>query len=89
MSSIADGHIRVFTDDKDEPLITAFDPNPLEVKYLSFASHGGADVEYLYNCVSDKTSVLSGNAIPKLVEESWSTLSDAPVEGESRLDFTS
>lgn len=81
--SILVGHIRVFTDDKDEPLISAFDPNPLPVKYLSFASYQSASVEFLYNCASDKTSVLSGNAIRREpATEEWTSLSDAPLDGE-------
>jgi len=60
-----DGHINVFTDNNVEPLLSAYDPNPLPVKYISFASFEYANVEYLYNCVSDKSAVLSANSIPK------------------------
>lgn len=63
-------------------MITAYDPNPLPVKYMSFASYEGATVEYLYNCVSDKTAVAPSNAIPKEPIAEWSSLSDAPLDGE-------
>lgn len=46
----------MYTDNKATPLISAFDPFVLPVKYLSFGSYQGAQVEYLYNCVSDKTT---------------------------------
>lgn len=83
---ISEGHIRVFTDDKDSPLISAYDPNPLKVKYLSFASFQGASVEYLYNCESDKTAVLSSNAIRKEEAEApTSNLLDAPLHGKQFL----
>lgn len=82
-SLFIDGHINVFTDDNPEPLIRAYDPLPLPIKYVSFASHHSASVEFLYNCVSDKTGVLSPNAIQK---EPWhgqaNSLSEVPVEGE-------
>lgn len=59
------GHINLYTDNKPTPFISAYDPFVLEVKYLSFASYQGASVEFLYNCVSDKTTPDTGNEIKK------------------------
>lgn len=60
-----DGHIKVFTDNKAEPIIEAYDPFVLPVQYLSFASYQGSQNEYLYNCKSDKTTVDTSNDIKK------------------------
>lgn len=59
------GHIKVFTDNKAEPIIEAFDPFVLPVQYLSFASYQGSPNEYLYNCNSDKTTIDTSNDIQK------------------------
>lgn len=78
-----DGHINVLTDNKAEPLLSAYDPNPLPVKYISFASFEYANVEYLYNCVSDKTALVS--AVPKKPAHQVdpNDLQTVPVEGIS------
>lgn len=88
-SNWTDGHIRIYTDNKLQPMIEAFDPFVSDVKYLryyedsaffdwiastnlhfsyshtSFATYQGASNEYLYNCVSDKTTVDTSNEIQK------------------------
>lgn len=44
------GEIILYTSQfKEKPLIMAFDPHPLPVKYISF----GAYVDYYYNCQKD------------------------------------
>lgn len=55
----------MYVDNKPEPLIEAFDPFVLPVQYVSFASYQGAAVEFLYNCVSDKTTTDTSNSIEK------------------------
>lgn len=46
-------------------MLEAFDPFVSAVKYLSFATYQGASNEYLYNCVSDKTTIDTSNDIQK------------------------
>lgn len=58
------GHIKVYADNKPKPLIEAYDPFVLPVKYVSFATYQGAKVEFLYNCVSDKTTQETNNDVP-------------------------
>lgn len=80
---IADGHIRVYTDNKPEPIIDVYDPFVLPVKYMSFSSFQGATNEYLYNCVSDKTTIDNSNDIPKQpVATSTNDLAKVPLDGE-------
>lgn len=46
-----DGHIRIWSElDKSKPLATAFDENPLDVKFVSFAIYEPAHMEFFYNC---------------------------------------
>lgn len=72
------GHIKVYTDNKAKPLIEAYDPFVLPVKYVSFASYQGANVEFLYNCVSDKTTQETNNDVPDSTTIS-NELSAAPL----------
>ncbi|XP_031620433.1 uncharacterized protein LOC116338976 [Contarinia nasturtii] len=61
------GHIKVYIENKPEPVIEAFDPFVLPVKYISFASYQGASNEFLYNCISDKTTIDTSNQKPVAV----------------------
>lgn len=61
----AGGHIKVYVDNKPEPIIVAYDPFVLPVEYMSFASYQGANVEFLYSCDSDKTTTDTSNDIQK------------------------
>lgn len=80
MKLFSDGHIRVHTDNKAEPLIEAFDPFVLPVQYMSFASYQGASAEFLYNCVSDKTSLDLSKDVHKQPEVTTNDLALVPVE---------
>lgn len=75
----------MFTDNNAEPLLSAYDPNPLPIKYISFSGFEYSTTEYLYNCASDKTAVLSANSIPKKPAQQIdpSDLQTVPLEGKS------
>lgn len=78
----SDGHIRVHTDNKEKPILEAYDPFVLPVQYLSFASYQGASVEFLYNCVSDKTTADASKDIHPLPAVTTNDISEIPLEGE-------
>lgn len=82
-----DGHIRVHTDNKAEPIIEAYDPFVLPVQYMSFASFQGASVEFLYNCASDKTSLDVSKDVHKQPEVTTNDLALVPVEGKHISKF--
>lgn len=76
------GFIKVFGDNKPEPIIEAYDPFVLPVEYVSFASYQGANVEFLYNCISDKTTIDTSNDIKKQpVVPQTNDLSEVSLEG--------
>lgn len=81
------GHINLYLNNKPEPVISAYDPNPLQVKYVSFASHQSSQVEFLYNCASDK----SGNPATVRTTSAPPTddtdLSKATVDSECTFCF--
>lgn len=83
------GHINLYLNNKPEPVISAYDPNPLQVKYVSFASHQSSQVEFLYNCASDK----SGNPATVRTTSAPPTddtdLSKATVDSECGTLFVS
>lgn len=63
-------------------MIEAFDPFVTEVQYLSFASYQGASNEYLYNCISDKTTIDTSNDIQKQpISTSTNDLSRVSLDG--------
>lgn len=75
------GYLNVYLNNKPEPVISAYDPTPLQVKYVSFASYQFSQVEFLYNCVSDKSgnpaAVRSTSAPPT----DDTDLSKTPLDG--------
>lgn len=82
-TNFLDGHIKLYTDNKPEPMIEAFDPFVLSVQYVSFASYGGASNEFLYNCISDKSTIDTSNDIPKNpVEIPTNDLSQASLDSK-------
>lgn len=67
-------------------MIEAFDPFVTEVQYLSFASYQGASNEYLYNCISDKSTIDTSNDIQKQpVATSTNDLSRVSLDGMFEL----
>lgn len=80
----ADGHIRVYADNNAKPIIDVFDPFTLQVKYISFASEQGASNEFLYNCVSDKTTLETGDAASEPVSADPNNLSLLPLDRKQR-----
>lgn len=75
-----DGHIRVYTDNKAKPIIDVFDPFTLQVKYISFASEQGASNEFLYNCVSDQTTLDQSEQAAEPVSADPNNLSLVPLD---------
>lgn len=72
----------MFTDNKSEPIMEAYDPFVLPVQYISFASYQGASMEFLYNCTSDHTTAdISTNDIPKQPQLITNDLSQIPLDG--------
>ncbi|KAJ6636133.1 hypothetical protein Bhyg_14720 [Pseudolycoriella hygida] len=53
------GYINVYMDSQTEPIISAFDPEPLRVNYISFSSKEEEKTEYFYNCPSTLSDVLT------------------------------
>lgn len=50
----ADGYIRVFSkDDRVKPLISTFDPNPVDINYLGFSSYMNEPVKFFYDYYYD------------------------------------
>lgn len=84
---LSDGHIRVHTDNKAKPLLEAYDPFVLPVQYMSFASYQGATVEFLYNCVSDKTTADASQDVHPQPDVTTNDISQIPIEG-SHTNFT-
>lgn len=82
----AAGYINVYSGDEPKPFISAFDPKPIPVKYISFAGHDKVlQVEFLYNCSS--TSEVSTMVAPPTVttENSISSLTDVDISGKYLL----
>lgn len=50
-----DGFIQLLTLENGNyaPLLTAFDPNSVNIKHISFGGYGGKQVEFFYNCPGD------------------------------------
>lgn len=73
----------MYTENKSEPILEAYDPFVLPVQFMGFASYQGASVEFLFNCTSDKTTVdTSSNDIQKQpVETPINDLSRVPLDG--------
>lgn len=80
----ADGHIRVYADNHAKPIVDVFDPFTLDVKYISFASEHGASNEFLYNCVSDKTTLETGDNAIEPVSVDPNNLSLLPLDRKHR-----
>lgn len=82
--SIAAGYINVYNGSESKPFISAFDPKPIPVKYISFAGHDtDTGVEFLYNC-SSTSEILATTTEPPTVstENSASSLTDADISGK-------
>lgn len=76
-----DGYINVYLNDKPEPFISAYDPSPVQVKYVSFASFQLSQVEFLYNCVSDKSGNVEAVQTTSPPPTDDNDLSQAPLDG--------
>lgn len=63
-----------------EPIISAFDPEVLRVKYVSFSSAENKKTEYFYNCPSTLNDVLT----PKITQTDDKNLANAPLNGINR-----
>ena len=51
------GEIKVFKgESKYKPLISAFDPNPIPIKYFAFAGFEDHNVHYFYDCPCNETA---------------------------------
>lgn len=75
-----DGLLEVFVGDfQYKPIISTKDPNPLDVKYVSFASHDGNRVLFFYNC-DDKRAAASLEP-PKNIHP----LLEGPVEHDEEV----
>lgn len=59
------GRISVYQGNDSKPFMSAFDPNPIPIEYISFAAHQRDQMEFLYNCAADQNS-----APPTLLESS-------------------
>lgn len=78
---IQDGYINVYLNNKPEPFISGYDPSPVHVKYVSFASFQTSQVEFLYNCVSDKSVDPEPAQSTSAPPTDDSDLSEAPLDG--------
>jgi len=74
------GYINVYLNNKAEPFISAYDPDPVHVKYVSFASFQTSQVEFLYNCVSDKSVSPAPIEATSASPADDSDLSEAPLD---------
>lgn len=69
-----DGLLEVFVGEfQYKPVVKAFDPKPLDLNYVSFASNDGARVLFFYNCDDEKAAktvlpVSADRAHPLLTE---------------------
>ena len=78
------GHINVYLNDDKKPFLSAYDPNPIQFKYLAFASYENSQVEFLYNCASE-TGLEKSNAITKVSAGDSTNLSEAPLDGKCHI----
>lgn len=74
----------MYNGSEPKPFVSAFDPKPIPVKYISFA---GPDrelqVEFLYNCSSlSKVPTTVGPSPTIATGNSASSLADADISGE-------
>lgn len=86
--NLTGGHIRVYVDNKAKPIVDVFDPFTLKAKYISFASEHGASNEFLYNCVSDKTTLDQSDETTKPVPADPDNLSLLPLDRKPFLFFS-
>lgn len=62
-----DGHIALFSShDPFTPLLTAYDPHPLPIRFLSFASYRQNLVQFYFNCFDDNEYAKDAVKIPLL-----------------------
>ncbi|XP_031620035.1 acetylcholine receptor subunit beta-like 2 [Contarinia nasturtii] len=47
------GNISITITGQSSPFLSAFDPNVLDIKYISFSTWGTAEAKYFYDCESD------------------------------------
>lgn len=68
---ILDGEIKIFIENRDEPLATYKDQNLIQVKYFGFASYDNYLAKFFYNCAGENT--YSSNEIENSCRfyESW------------------
>lgn len=59
----------MYTGEEPALLITAFDANPIPVKYVSFASHENTQVEFLYNCGLDQNTKPPNMDTPQTLQD--------------------
>lgn len=77
------GYINVYLNNKPEPYLSVFDPTPVSVKYVSFASFEFSPVEFLYNCVSDKSVIPEPVRTTSAPPTDDADLSEAAIDGKS------
>lgn len=78
MFSSSAGYLNVYLKNETVPVMSALDPEPVNVRYVAFKSHENTKLEFFYNCPSTKNMVYATPSTPPQYD---GNLLNAPVDG--------